>query len=584
MAAKKVNPSTPTKNPLTGKAPNSYTATDQPLSEPRRVRPVAPAPAVTTKERSRRQEFEASGGGAPEIGYNKPSDMSHSDFYWMMGQHKDRGPTTTNINTPHPSDPGIVVNRRREDLSGQEHARGLGLLKKHGTDYETVKRDIGNSMDRSVASSVKAGAPRPAGQLFYGGTDEKGAKSFPVQRVDESVQRLVSNKQFPASGEATKDHALARAMMTVSNAKTSPNVPFRSEHPKHGSYSPNNMAAESAAHAGIEHKDPPAPTKIGADLVARGADVPKVGVGVYKANMAAATNATGQLAAGVTTRELRHASGNVMFDPTAAPKTTDYQAAHQDPDGPDQKTVVDIHEGTNAFPHLSTEKAHVHVAVDAGGEIVRHGGEVYDGHVISEGKPTKIEVHPDEYGPKGQLPKRAKAALPGGATGWKRGRDPNDDSKFLIGKSRVENVLAEGKNVVNAMVDHAARAAHTERGMAPSVDSAQFVHRGQASRWSQRQIERPDLPQSIESEYSLPKPHEHMWSSAAEMHDAMRADEMHPDMHVLTTMSDYNSGADHPWAGHSAPKHTIDQSPDVQTPDELAGKTLKQAYQSRGKG
>lgn len=585
MAAKKVNKSTPTKNPMTGKAPNSYTASDQPLSAPTRVRPVTPAPDVTRKERSRRREFEASGGGAPEIGYNKPSDMSHSDFYWMMGQHKDRGATVPDINTPHASDPGLVVNRRAEDLSGQEHARGIGILKKHGTDYETVKRDIGNTLDRAVVSSVKAGAPRPAGQLFYGGIDEKGEKAPPVRQMEESAVRLVNNKQFPTSGDDAKDQSLARAAMTGGNAKTSPNVASRAVHSSGVTYNPNNMAGEAAAHAGIEGIDPPKGKDVGKFNRARGSDGPNVGVGVYNANMHSATSLVGQLMAGTPMRETKHeGSGRPMFDPTKAPKTTDYHGAQQEPEGPDQKTVVDIHEGTNAFPHLSTEKAHVHVAVDAAGETVRHGGEVYDGHVISEGKPTKLEIHPDEYGPKGQLPKRATAALPEGATDWKRARDPEDDDKYLVGKSRVENVLAEGKNVVNALVDHAARAAHTERGMAPSVDSAQFVHRGQASRWPQRQIEREDLPYSIESEHHLPKPHEHMWSSAAELHDAMRSDGDTPDLHMLTQMSDYNSGADHPWAGISAPKHTVDKSPDARSPDELAGKTLKQAYQSRGKG
>lgn len=546
-------------NPLTGQPPNTFTKTDQQLAAPVASQPSKPDPKLTRIARSRRQEFEASGGGAPEMGYNKPEGMSHHDFYWMMGQHHNRGPAAPNINTPHESDPGIVVNRRAEDLSGQEHARGVAILKKYGTTPDKIREDIGNTLDRAVASSVKAGAPRPAGSLFYGGRDERGEESYPVGRVNDSVDRVVAHPRFPSTGDSDRDRHLARAMMTVANSKTSPNVAFRDTNEGFGEYSPNNMAAEAAVHAGLDKKPPPTGTRIGTELRIRGANVPRIGVGVYPSNMKAAAEATRQLAEGTPTRDLRHPdSGNVMFNPTKAPKTTDYQGAHQDPEGPDQKTVVDVHEGTNAFPHMSHEKSLVHEAVDANGEPVLN----------AKGKRVRRNVHPDElsgstatsarWGDKGQLPKSMNKELPPGATAWRRARQDDEPTGDPVrNKSRIEGVLAEGKNVVNALVDHAARQAHTERGMSPSVNSANFVHQGQAARWTQRQIERPDLSQSIENQYGLPAPHEHMWSGAAAESDAINEAYGHTSadhMHMLTTISDYEVPRGHPWAGHSAPK------------------------------
>lgn len=67
--------------------------------------------------------------------------------------------------------------------------------------------------------------------------------------------------------------------------------------------------------------------------------------------------------------------------------------------------------------------------------------------------------------------------------------------KAKTGGSEVENYISKTPNV-HQFHDHIARQVHAELGLSPSVNNAQYLHRGQAAQWGEERIARPDLTDS----------------------------------------------------------------------------------------
>jgi hypothetical protein len=572
------------RNPITGGAPNTYSQpTNQPLQPPSRVREFQGDPSEARAMSGQRKAHEASGGVQPDVGYRRPEGMSPHDSHWLMGQHRDRASqSVSDINVPHEVASGAIVTRRAEDLSGPEYRKGVAVLKHAGTTPEKVQQDMGGRMDRAAVSSVIASHPEhdsstvtPHGERFYEGPSE------PHDVISASAARVAQHPEFPKSGDSGKDVAHARQMMAMANSATSPNNPFAVNSDVGGKKTrvyPNNNAAESAVYAGLENKDAPKSKDVGKDLQKRGVPgVPAVGSGTYQSNMDKATNATAQMAqSGAQMHELRlpgsksNPAGNQMFNSNKNPKTSSYVTAHAvDYAHPDESTVVDVHEGANAMPHLSTAKSVGFHQFDENGKQVNN----------SRGTTQVHFVHSDRMADVNKAPKSLSNSLPAGHTlrpamVEDENANRNDGQRRVYGNSRVEEALSKGQPAIAPIVDRAARGAAAERGLSPSVNNATGTNRGQAARWYQQKIDRPNDPTKMSDYHSL-QPYQgathtavgksdgygeaaHNWSGAAATHDSLQDAglDRHASLHEAAQTSDFHPLAHQEVARGNTPHST----------------------------
>lgn len=338
---------------------------------------------------------------------------------------------TPNINEPHETNPNVIPSRRWEDLHPAEQARALAIVHKYGSSPEQMESDLRAQVLSAHQRAARNGVATPWSARFYEGPSLQHTK---IEEGADEVQR--------ESPSIPRDHA--RAMVATVNAATSPNTKFQQ-----GNRFPNHEAAMHAlAHgmAGGEPEEVGRPEGVG---------------GVYPANLEKAAHLARQMSMGVTTPDVKLQSGKTAFDPTHAPKTTDYLGAWVDPTGPDSRYVSDLHSTHSLMPHLSTAKALAH--------------DMPDG--------TRVNVRPFDKVPKGAVQ----------VTKEKDGKQVP-----VTAYSESEQYLASDRSGLHALHDHIARKVATDLGLSHTVDNAGATHFLQASDWGEEQINRPDITDRTE--------------------------------------------------------------------------------------
>jgi hypothetical protein len=169
------------RNPLTGRAPNSYTqVTNRQLPAPSNVREQSPLPAGDTRRlRALHREATKPGGvSGPTVGYGQTGGMSDRAHAWVTGAHHmfpNGGAEAGNpaINEPHEAHPGVTVQRRAEDLSGKEYRKGEQVLRNYGHNPRNPMRSLEDvqrqTLHRVIGEHAAAGVEENASQHFYGG-------------------------------------------------------------------------------------------------------------------------------------------------------------------------------------------------------------------------------------------------------------------------------------------------------------------------------------------------------------------------------------------------------------------------------
>jgi ketosteroid isomerase-like protein len=386
---------------------------------------------------------------------------------------------TPAINEPHEADSGVTVQRRAEDLSGKEVAKGKSTLIQYGHDpkdpMESLREVHRKALDHVSAQHIAAGVNESSSQMFYGGstnTDlphDVGAQSAHEEgvmaardRFSEGVRHLATHPGFQAEtahlSHRERMHA-ATNLMAQASADTSPNTKWRDK-PGAKYPWPNMDQAEEASTAAIEKREP----KFISGRIGN----------VYKAS-----NRVGEAI------DSKDYSVHQHGDPVSAPKTMAFRGALVDKDSPDAYKVTDVHEASVVAPWLSTAKSHMHERLDDQGERVGH----------------KIPVYAD-------TPKKDRAGLrmltkTTGAQGGVQKQVPE------WGLSRPEAMLSEGRSTVHALNDRATREVLTERGLSRSVDHADNVHSMQGAAWGMQQLRRQDVNVSPADQYPVVRHWEH---------------------------------------------------------------------------
>lgn len=362
------------------------------------------------------------------------------------GEKLPRTLGTPNIDEPHTPAVGVIPARRWEDLHPTEQQRALQRVKQHGSSPEQMHTDL---RDRVLSAHERAGRnlhSTPYSSLFYEGP------SAPHSKIEEGADELMQHPAFQRTG-LTRDHA--RAIVAVANSDTSPNVKFQQ-----GDRYPNHEAAMHVVRhvLGGGHPDtPPSPGEMG--------------IAAYPANLKKAAHHVSQMLQGRPTSELENPPApstgirSKGFDPTSAPKTTDYVSAWIDPKGPDSRYVSDVHSTHSVMPHLDTRKPIMHRTPDGETHYVVPGDRVPKGAV-------------PQYGPK--HPDTGKA-------------------RVKTGKSQVESYLAGDKVGLSALHDHVARNVAHELGLSHDPRNAGATHYVQATDWGEEQIARPDITDRTEA-------------------------------------------------------------------------------------
>jgi hypothetical protein len=474
MAAAK-KPAPDVSNPLTGAAPNSFTkVTNRDLPAPSlRAQMPAAMPAADQSRMAKAHQAATGPGGVNEgqLGYTRPSSMSPHQFSQVMGAHrmfpneaaKANGPA---INEPHEAHPHVTVQRRAEDLSAPEVAKGVQTLKNYGYGHDPIgelTRVQGQATDRVIGEHAAAGVEESNSQHFYGGApvtsdvghmqaEHNAGITAANDRFHAGAQRLLQHPQFQArtagmTDQERSDHALGT--MAQATADTSPNSKWRT-----AKGWPNMEQAEESATAGLE----------GRRGTAGKPDAVNGGIKFVTGRVQNHAKAAERVDEMTTTGQGSHAYG----DHTTSPKTMAFRGALAQPNSPDAYKVTDVHEAGVVLPGANTSKSKMYR--DPTGE--RKG---------------KIGVFPDE---------------PASAS---KGLDPimRNPSTQEPGNARAEQMLSDSRSTVHALNDYATRSALTERGLSRGVNYADNVHHQQAAAWGSQQVRRPDVAVAHADQYPV---------------------------------------------------------------------------------
>jgi nucleoid-associated protein YgaU len=341
---------------------------------------------------------------------------------------------TPNINEPHEVHPGVIPARRWEDLSDLEQKDTLKHVAMHGSSPDKMQSDLRDQVLSAHARAGRNATAAPYSSHFYEGP------SLPHSKIEEGADEAMQH--------GFTDRQTARIAVATANSDTSPNVKFQQ-----GQRFPNHEAAMHAVRhvmAGGSVDRPPTPGEMG--------------IAAYPANMQKAAYHVSQIAAGKSVRELTGPTskfspeGAKGFDPSNAPKTTDYLGAWNDPTGPDSRYVSDVHSTHSLMPHLGTAKPVVHQLKNGSTKAILPGDKV----------------------PQGAVPMTTSKG------------------KVKTSKSETENYLAQEPVGLSALHDHIARKVAVDLGLSHSVHNAGATHFLQATDWGEEQVLRKDITDRTE--------------------------------------------------------------------------------------
>jgi hypothetical protein len=466
------------RNPFTGQDPNSFTqVTNRDLPAPKNVRtPSRDAGLTARTRRAASEHLEGHASDAP-MGYRLDSiDPKYRTFvtgakHMFPNTAAEKG--TPAINEPHEADSGVTVQRRAEDLSGKEVAKGKSTLIQYGHDPKDPMESLRNvqrrALDHVSAQHIAAGVNESSSQMFYGGhttTDiphDLGAQDAHEEgvgaardRFSQGVRNLATHPDFvaqtPHLNHRERMHAATNAMAQAT-ADTSPNTKWR-DRPGAKYPWPNMDQAEEAVHSAIENRPP--------NFISG-----RIG------NVHKAANRVGEAI------DTGNFDVHQYGDHVSAPKTVAFRGALVDKDSPDAYKVTDVHEASVVAPWLSTAKSHMHARFDDEGEQVGH----------------KVPVYEDT--PKAKRAGLTKLTKTTGAQGGIKKDVPE------WGLSRPEAMLTEGRSTVHALNDRATREVLAERGLSRSVNHADNVHSMQGAAWGMQQLRRPDINVSPADQYPV---------------------------------------------------------------------------------
>lgn len=472
------------KNPITGQEPNSFTQVEGvDLSEPKDARytpPTDPYIKMTQhRARTRSKQFDESRAGRiipdvplygsvdmDEVGWRVEGDAMRRLMGFSGNSLKPNVTSGPAINELHRPNRQSVIGRRAEDLSGPEHRKGTAVLKAYGVTEESATRAIVDANDRANMRSIMAGDVKIAGTGFYGGP------STPHSVMRETEGMLSSSPAYSGTEED------AWAVTATANSLTSPKSKFEQKRDGQESTFPNAAAAHTAVtHAlagGAPEDVPPAPHG---------------GIHENTIKAAAASRAMIEDPENVTVRD--------FFNWDDSPKTGAYVSAHVAASTPDSYRVSDVLSTQTVAPHLATQKSHVFNIVDQNGNVVTQPW----------GKGSRAVSHTfeaEDVGPNG-LPKAGLAkkrlahyGLEGHTYQVAIDKRTNKPKR---GNSPSEEMLAKSGSPGHAILDRAGRLAAFENGHTPSVNHAQAQNQMQEHDWRDRQIIRPDMPNTMETEH-----------------------------------------------------------------------------------
>jgi hypothetical protein len=403
-----------------------------------------------------------------QLGYTRPSGMSPHQFSQVMGAHRmfpneAAKAGTPAINEPHDAHPHVTVQRRAEDLSGPEYAKGEQTLRNYGYGDHPVQeltRLQGMATDRVIGEHAAAGVEESNSQHFYGGapvTSDVGHMqathnagiTAANDRFHAGAQRLLHHDQFQArtagmSDQERSDHAIGT--MAQATADTSPNSKWRTSQGW-----PNMEQAEASAVGGLT----------GARGTAGKPDAVNGGIKFVTGRVQNHAKAADRVDEMTRTGQGSHEYG----DQVSAPKTIAFRGALAQPNSPDAYKVSDVHEAGVVLPGASTSKA-----------------KAYKG---PGGKKTL--VYPDQ---------------PASAS---EGLEPimKNPKTQEAGNARAEDMLSQSRGTVHALNDYATRSALSERGLSRGVNYADNVHHQQAATWGSQQVRRPDVAVAHADQYPV---------------------------------------------------------------------------------
>ena len=468
-------------NPLTGGAPNSFTKVTNRTLPAASTRAQMPA-AMPAEDQSRMREAHVAATGpdgvnAGQLGYRRPESMSGAQFSQVMGAHRmfpneAAKAGTPAINEPHEAHPHVTVQRRAEDLSAPEYAKGVKTLQNYGYGKDPVaelKHVQGQATDRVIGEHAAAGVEESNSQHFYGGapvTSDVGHMqathnagiTAANDRFHAGANRLLNHPQFQArtagmSPQEQSDHAVGT--MAQATADTSPNSKWRTSKGW-----PNMEQAEESATAGLEGRRGKAPK----EGETAGPDVVNGGIKFVTGRVQNHQKAAERVDEMTRTGQGSHEYG----DHVTSPKTMAFRGALAQPNSPDAMKVTDVHEAGVVLPGAHTSKSKMYS--DPTG--ARKG---------------KIAVYPDQP---------ASAA---------DGLKPimKNPSTQEPGNARGEQMLSDSRSTVHALNDYATRHALSERGLSRGVNYADNVHHQQAATWGSQQVRRPDVAVAHSDQYPV---------------------------------------------------------------------------------
>lgn len=470
--AKAAKPEVDVSNPLTGQAPNSFTkVTNRTLPAPS-LRAQMPAQMPAADQGRMAEAHKAATGpdgvNAGQLGYRRPSGMSPMQFSQVMGAHRMFPNEAAKagvpaINEAHEAHPHVTVQRRAEDLSAPEVAKGVQTLKNYGYGHDPIgelKHVQGQATDRVIGEHAAAGVEESNSQHFYGGAPVtsdvghmQGTHNAGItaanDRFHAGADRLLHHDQFQArtagmSDQQRRDHAVGT--MAQATADTSPNSKWRTSKGW-----PNMEQAEESARAGLEGRRGQA----GKPGAVNG------GIKFVTGRQQNHDKAAGRVDEMTTTGQGSHAYG----DHITSPKTMAFRGALAQPNSPDAYKVTDVHEAGVVLPGAGTDKARRYT--DEAGKTAYHYNDQPESRLA------------------GLTP---KMKAPG---------------KQDTGNARAENMLSDSRSTVHALNDHATRHALAERGLSRGVNYADNVHHQQAATWGSQQVRRPDVAVAHADQYPV---------------------------------------------------------------------------------
>jgi hypothetical protein len=394
---------------------------------------------------------------------NNPNKVTMRNLLGLSGTSSvpgiKKGPA---IDEPHEAEPNVPVERRYEDLNDAEKTKADTVLDRVGSSVDIASKHIQDSYDRAHYRAILGFSGQPAGIGFYGGPSTEHKIN------SELIAQVMEHPEFKARG-LTQDHAVA--MVNAAMAATSPRQAVQVGSGNNVTY-PNHAAGR----VGVEH------ALAGGDPE----DVPKAPHGgIHQNTIRGAKLATQTLTEGALIPELFADSGI---------KVRNFAGAKSVASSADAFRVNDVHSTGTALPHLATEANKKFSVIDPNGVDTGQVHE-YEAEDVDEKTGLPKAIHAKK--------RLAHHKLEGHT--YQIALDSK--GKPARGDSPVEKTVRD--NVVHSALDLAGRRANAAKGLVPTERHAQATHIGQEIDWRDRQILRPDLPYSLETEHPVTHPLTH---------------------------------------------------------------------------